>query len=138
MADAVFVVRNFTETAPMVSAVVADGRQIEVTFDQQVDGSIAPPSDFSVSAGRRPVNVASLDWSANSVTLTLAERVTSLDSVTLSYEAGVKGPVRDLSGLELAGIPDSCDQRNGSTEVDQAANRRCQVAVIEWRDDVRP
>ncbi len=104
MADAVFVVRNFTETAPMVSAVVADGRQIEVTFDQQVDGSIAPPSDFSVSAGRRPVNVASLDWSGNSVTLTLAERVTSLDSVTLSYEAGVKGPVRDLSGLELAGF----------------------------------
>ena len=104
VADAVFVVRNLTETAPMVSAVVADGRQIEVTFDQQVDGAIAPPSDFTVTAGRRPINVASLDWSANSVNLTLAERVTALDSVTLSYSAGDQGPVRDLSGIELAGF----------------------------------
>ncbi len=102
LTDTVFVVRNFTETAPMASAVAANAREIEVTFNQRVDGSFAVPSDFTVTAGRRSIEVASLDWSANTVTLMLAERVTSLDSVALSYSPGDQGSVLDLSGIELA------------------------------------
>ncbi|MCY4617562.1 MAG: SwmB domain-containing protein [Chloroflexi bacterium] len=126
--DTVFVVRNFTETAPMVSGVVANAREIEVMFNQRVDGSFALPSDFTVTAGRRPIEVSSLDWSASNVTLTLAERVTSLDSVTLSYSAGEQGPVRDLSAIELAAfrtqaINETARPRSTKQRIEDAALR---------------
>lgn len=102
VSDSVFVVRNLTETPPGVNSVVADSLTIRVGFDQQVNGDDALASDFSVVAGHRTIQVESLQWSAEELELTLAERVTSLDVVRLSYAAGQTGGVRDSSGLSLA------------------------------------
>ena len=119
--DAVFVARNFTETAPAVTSVVTDSSEIELTFNQRVDGTKALMSDFSVTAGRRMIAVTSLEWSSSGVVLVLAERVTSLDAVALSYAPGESGSVQDSSGIALAefriwatnvtALPKSLEQR---------------------------
>ena len=119
--DAVFVARNFTETAPAVTSVVTDSSEIELTFNQRVDGTKALMSDFSVTAGRRMIAVTSLEWSSSGVVLALAERVTSLDAVALSYAPGEAGSVQDSSGIALAefriwatnvtALPKSLEQR---------------------------
>ncbi len=100
--DAVFVVRNYTETAPAVTALVADSSEIELTFNQRVDGTKALMSDFSVIAGRRMIAVTSLEWSPSGVVLALAERLTSLDAVALTYAPGEAGSVQDSSGIALS------------------------------------
>ncbi len=119
--DAVFVVRNYTETAPTVTAVVADSSEIEVTFNQRVDGTKSLMSDFSVTAGRRTIAVTSLEWSPSGVVLALAERLTSLDAVALTYAPGEAGSVQDSSGIALSdfqiwatnvtALPKSLEQR---------------------------
>ena len=119
--DAVFVVRNYTETAPAVTALVADSSEIELTFNQRVDGTKSLMSDFSVIAGRRTIAVTSLEWSPSGVVLALAERLTSLDAVALTYAPGEAGSVQDSSGIALSdfqiwatnvtALPKSLEQR---------------------------
>ena len=99
--DSVFVVQNYTETQPSVLSVVADSTSLVVDFDQRIVGSKAQPIDFSVVAGHRAIDVTSLDWSRTSLTITLSERITSLDAVALRYEPQDGGAVRDLSGISL-------------------------------------
>ncbi len=100
--DSVFLVQNYTETPPSVLSAVVDRLQLDVTFDQRIDANGALPSDFSVVAGRRTIAVESLEWSRSGVTLTLAERVTSLDAVALVYSPGAGREVRDTSKKSLA------------------------------------
>lgn len=102
VADGVFPVTNYTETAPNVVAVEVDGQTLEVTFDQRIDGADANPDDFVVFAGRRRVELSEMEWTRRGVVLTIAERVTSPDAVLLTYTPSEDGVVRDLSGLELA------------------------------------
>ena len=102
VADSVFLVQNYTETPPSVLSAVVDGLQLVVTFDQRIDANGALPSDFSVVAGRRTIAVESLEWSKSGVSITLAERVTSLDAVALLYSPGEGRGVRDSSKLALA------------------------------------
>lgn len=99
--DSVFLVRNYTETPPTVLSAEADSSQIELTFDQPIEPVGALPSDFTVVAGHRTIQVESLSWSPDAVTLTLVERVTSLDAVVVSYAPVDGRGVRDRSNLEL-------------------------------------
>ena len=100
--DSVFLVRNYTETRPSVLSASVNGLQLDVTFDQRIEANGALPSDFSVLAGRRMIAVESLEWTAFGVTITLAERVTSLDAVSLTYSPGDGREVQDASRLALA------------------------------------
>ena len=100
--DSVFLVRNYTETRPSVLSASVNGLQLDVTFDQRIEANGALPSDFSVLAGRRVIAVESLEWTAFGVTITLAERVTSLDAVSLTYSPGDGREVQDASRLALA------------------------------------
>ena len=99
--DSVFLVRNFTETPPNVLSAEADSSQVELTFDQEIEPVGALSSDFTVVAGHRSITVASMSWSAESVTLTLDGRVTSLDAVVVRYTPGDGRSVRDRSRQEL-------------------------------------
>ena len=100
--DSVFLVRNYTETRPSVLSASVNGLQLDVTFDQRIEANGALPSDFSVLAGRRVIAVEALEWTAFGVTITLAERVTSLDAVSLTYSPGDGREVQDASRLALA------------------------------------
>ena len=100
--DGVFLVQNYTETPPSVLSIVVDSRQAVVSFDQRIDGADARPADFVLFAGRRRIEAAALEWFESSVVVSLAERVTSLDSVLLLYRPGAEGRVRDLSAIPLA------------------------------------
>ncbi len=100
--DSVFLVQNYTETPPSVLSIVVDSRQAVVSFDQRIDGADARPADFVLFAGRRRIEAAALEWFESSVVVSLAERVTSLDSVLLLYRPQAAGRVRDLSAIPLA------------------------------------
>ncbi len=99
--DGIFVVRNLTETRPSVVSITAETRTVRIGFDQRIDGAQALASDFTVMAGLRTIPVASMSWANDAVTLTLMERITSLDVVLVSYQPGTGGAVRDRSGLAL-------------------------------------
>jgi len=99
--DSVFIVRNYTETPPTVLSAEANSSQINLAFDEEVEPGGAMPSDFAVVAGHRPIQVESLSWSPERVTLTMLERVTSLDTVIVRYAPGDAGGIRDRSRQEL-------------------------------------
>ena len=99
--DSIFIVRNLTETRPSVVSITAEARTVRISFDQRIDGASALTSDFTVMAGLRTISVASMSWANDAVTLTLIERITSLDVVLVSYQPGTGGAVRDRSGLAL-------------------------------------
>ena len=99
--DSVFIVRNYTETPPTVLSVVAISSQVSLTFDEEVEPGGAMPSNFAVVAGHRSIQVESLSWSPSAVTLTLVERVTSLDTVVVRYAPSDSGGIRDRSRQEL-------------------------------------
>lgn len=126
LTDSVFVVRNLTETEPSVKSVVADSLTIRVGFDQRVNGAEALPSDFSVAAGHRAIRVESLEWSDDELVATLAERVTALDAVQLSYAPGSHGVVQDTSGLPLASFERQADNetRRANTISEKVADAR--------------
>jgi len=114
--DSVFLVQNYTETPPSVLSVVVDSRRAVVTFDQRVDGTDARARDFVVLVGRRRIEATGLEWSQSSVVISLAERVTSLDSVLLLYRPGAEGTVRDLSEIPLAGFEIWAENQTDSPE----------------------
>ena len=99
--DSVFLVRNYTETPPTVLSAEADSAQVELTFDQEIEPVSALPADFTVVAGHRSIAVRSLSWRPDGVTLTLVERVTSLDVVVVSYAPVDGRAVHDRSNLGL-------------------------------------
>ena len=101
VADSVFIVENLTETEPLAESVVADGRTVTVTFDQQINAKDASAADFTVSAGHRTIEASALEWSRDAVVIELAERITSLDAARLIYAPATTGSVRDLSGIAL-------------------------------------
>ena len=117
--DSGFLVHNYTETPPSVGAVEVDAQEALVTFDQPINGATASPSDFELLAGRRRIDVAALDWSDSAVVVTLAEPVTSLDSVLLSYTPGDEDRVRDSSGLALAEVAFWAENRTKEAETDE-------------------
>ena len=117
--DSGFLVHNYTETPPSVGAVEVDAQEALVTFDQPINGATASPNDFELWAGRRRIDVAALEWSDSAVVVTLAEPVTSLDSVLLSYTPGDEGPVRDSSGLALAEVAFWAENRTKAAETDE-------------------
>lgn len=99
--DSVFLVRNYTETPPTVLSAEANSSRINLTFDEEVESGGALPSDFTVVAGHRSIQVESLSWRPNALALTLTERVTSLDAVMVSYAPVDGRAVRDRSNLKL-------------------------------------
>ena len=127
--DSVFIVRNFTETPPTVLSAEADSAQITLTFDEEVEPAGALPSDFAVVAGHRPIAVESLRWlpDGTTLTLTLVERVTSLDAVVLRYVPVDDREIRDQSDQELeafelrienlTAVPSSIEERIADAEL---------------------
>ena len=137
-----FVVQNLTETPPSVNSAVADTLTIRVGFDQPVNGDDALPSDFSVVAGHRAIQVESLEWSDEELELTLPERVTSLDAVRLTYAPETAGSVRDTSGLPLASFEIWADNETRRADtvaehVDDARLRSSSGATLFERELAR-
>lgn len=114
--DTVFLVQNLTENPPSVKTIEVDSKQVVVTFDQRIDGTDAKATDFIVFAGRRRIEVSALEWSRMSVVISLAERVTSLDSVLLVYRPSDDGQVRDLSKIPLAEFEIWAENRTDAPE----------------------
>ncbi len=107
----VFQVRNFTETPPTVASAVADSDTLTIHFDQEiVENADASPA-FVVTAGRRTIPIESMTWTDTSVELSLTERVTSVDVVRLVYEPADGLAVVDLSGLSLAALEMSVENK---------------------------
>ncbi len=137
-----FVVQNLTETPPSVNSAVTDTLTIRVGFDQPVNGDDALPSDFSLVAGHRTIQIESLEWSDEELELTLAERVTSLDAVRLTYAPETAGSVRDTSGLPLASFEIWADNETRRADmiaehVDDARLRSSRGATLFERELAR-
>ena len=99
--NSVFIVQNYTETRPTVASAEVDSLEVVLTFDQPVVANGASAADFSVIAGRRTIGIESLGWSSERLTMSLSERVTSLDAVWVRYAPTVGREVRDSSNLAL-------------------------------------
>ena len=99
--NSVFIVQNYTETRPTVASAEVDSLEAVLTFDQPVVANGASAADFSVTAGRRTIGIESLGWSSERLTMSLSERVTSLDAVWVRYTPAADREVRDSSNLAL-------------------------------------
>ena len=97
-------------TPPAFVSASVDGAALTVTFDGALDeGSVPAASAFTVKATRsgteRTVALADADpvsVSGSAVTLTLAEAVQRIDTVTVAYAAPDTNPLRDADNLKLA------------------------------------
>ena len=114
----VFVVQNYTETAPHVVFAAVNRREAVLTLDQRIDASNGDPADFAVLAGHRRIGVNSLDWSNETITLTLTEPVTSPDATRVIYSPSTEETVRDLSGLPLAAFDVAAENLTPSAKTD--------------------
>ncbi|MXX31442.1 MAG: hypothetical protein F4Z51_04250 [Chloroflexi bacterium] len=114
----VFVVQNYTETAPHVVFAAVNRREAVLTLDQRIDASNGDPADFAVRAGHRRIGVNSLDWSNETITLTLTEPVTSPDATRVIYSPSTEETVRDLSGLSLAAFDVAAENLTPSAKTD--------------------
>ena len=97
-----FLIRNYTETAPSVTAIEANARSIVLSLSESVDVTTALPSDFQVMAGRRAITVESLEWPMSKIRLHLASRLTALDAVRVTYVPSRERAIVDTSGQQLA------------------------------------
>ena len=103
VASSVVVPLNVTQTPPSVASASADAIVTEVEFDQRIEPDSTDASQFVVIAGRRQIEVSSLDWRASAIDLTLAEPITALDAVELRYLAHEDDSgIRDLDGKRMA------------------------------------
>ena len=84
---------------PEFKRATADGATMTVTFTTQLDGASEPAgSAFTVNAAGSAVSVTNVDVSGETVTLTLAQPVTSGQAVTLAYAKPSSGPLQNPAG----------------------------------------
>ena len=104
-------------TPPAFSSASVDGAALTVTFDGGLDeGSVPAASAFTVKATRsgteRTVALADADpvsVSGTAVTLTLAEAVLAVDTVTVAYTEPAANPLQDADGANHP-VPDFAAQ----------------------------
>ena len=85
--------------APTLSSAVVLGDTLTLTYSGTLDNTSTPAtSHFSVSIDNSPVNVTGVSISGATVTLTLASRAQSGDTVSLSYGVPSSNPIRGSDG----------------------------------------
>ena len=103
-------------TPPELSAATVDGAALTLTYDEDLDENSEPSSDaFSVTAGGTGRVVDGVSVAGDTVTLTLASKVTAADTVTVSYTAptDTAAPrIRDLAGNAAASFSDELVTNN--------------------------
>ena len=91
-------------TPPALQAATVNGNTVTLTYDEPLDGTSDPvPGDYTITAAGNPINVTAVDADGSTVTLTLENRVTNVDTVTLDYTVG-STPVQDVAGNDAANL----------------------------------
>ena len=113
-------------TAPVAAAlpVLADASVADtlltLSFDKALDeGSVPPAGAFAVLVGGTARGVSSVAVSASAVTLTLASRVVSGETVTVSYAVPTganASPLQDAAGNPAAGFSNRAVTNNTPSE----------------------
>ena len=85
---------------PGLKSASVDGTSLVLTYDQDLDTGSVPAADaYSVTVNGTAAEPLSVSVSGRTVTLTLANAVTTADIVTVTYTPG-SNPVQDGSGLD--------------------------------------
>ena len=125
------------DTPPSFVSAAVNGATLTLTFDEALDtGSVPAVSAFSVSETQAATThtIAGTGMTAISgktVTVTLAARVTTGSTVTVSYTAPTTGPLQDAAGNDVANFTNQSVTNNtplvGNTG--QSVDGGLQVAV---------
>ena len=129
----VYLITNRTETIPRVSQIVADARRVRVTFNQRVIGRPAQTEDFAVQAGFRDIAPTELNWSRDSVSIVLADRITALDAVEVRYEPSAGHEIRDTTGIALSAFREFAanETKRPSSIADRVADAELRASADE-------
>ena len=116
---------NITDTAPQPLSAAVTGRQVSITFDQELDaGSEPAPSSFSVSADGQTIAIDSVALSAELAELTLADAVGADAAVTVSY-------TRPDADKLLADATGNAVESFGPLSADNLAAPAASAAVVD-------
>ena len=121
---------------PEVSSAAVDGKQLTVTFDEDLDtGSVPAVSAFTVSATvgsdtRSIVGTGTPVIDAATVTVVLGSAVLSTETVTVAYAKPNSNPLQDAPGNEVADFTgQAVDNNSDVPEVSSAAVDGKQLTV---------
>ena len=93
--------------APALASAAVAGDRLVLVYDKALDKNSTPsPEDFSAAVAGSPRAVTDVSVAGMAVTLTLASKVTTGQTVTLSYTAPDTGAIRDWVGNAAAGFAD--------------------------------
>ena len=107
--------RDLTAPALLIIEVSPDGKDVVLTYDEDIDDSVLPSdSDFLISSSSNvPINVTDIDVDGPTVTLTLDRIIEGDETLALNYAAGA-APIQDSAGNDAALIDETQSVTNNS------------------------
>ena len=97
------VINGTTDTvAPSLSSATVDGATLTIAFGEALAGAAPDGSAFTVSVDGNPILVTGVSLNGNVATLTLAQAVTSNDTVAVSYAVPALNALHDAAGNSVA------------------------------------